>query len=85
MRVMGRVEAGGSPMKILEWTDIDNIDDAQESKELNACYIGVGDTVVRVYLNHESYKAYAESSDPAASKEALLFLCNLGYEPVIRE
>jgi len=72
-------------MKIMEWSEIEDADEALEAQELNACYIGVGDTVVRVYMDHEAYKAYAESTDPAASKEALLFLCNLGYEPVIRE
>ncbi len=72
-------------MKIIEWSEIEDADESWEAQQLNACFIEVGDTVVRVYLNHETYKAYAESTDPAASKEALLFLCNLGYEPVIRE
>ena len=69
-------------VSLVDWTDIPSVDDAQESKELNACYLKVGDEIVRCYMNHEFYFCNIYGK-PEASKEAGFFMVGFGYEPIL--
>ncbi len=70
-------------MRMLEWKEYDDQEDMEDNFQLNAFHFENMDEVVKVYLDHEDYKAYIEGS-PDASYDVGKFFCEMGYGPVLR-